>query len=146
MKFPLLLVLLTLIACGKGSSGSARRERSVDPLCGSESECAQSPAWVINSSAVNFPSKFQIIMDKVLVADSCRSSRAKITQEGGGRIAIRFNATYRPERIGAIEVIDQGDQCTNNAIYHSEDRPLMSVVGVTVEGRTTWSVSVTLGN
>ncbi len=146
MKVILLLALVTLSACGNGSSSSPRKERSLDPLCGSDSQCEEAPAWTVTSSAVNFPKKFQIFMDEILVADNCRSTRVKVAPDGEGRIAVRFNATYRPERIGTVKVVDRGETCDNDAIYHTEERPIMSVVAVTVEGETTYTISVTLDN
>jgi hypothetical protein len=146
IKLALLLALAALVSCGKSSSPGAKNERSIDPLCGSEQRCLAAPAWTITSTPVNFPRRFQIFANDVLVADNCRSTRVRVAPAAGGRVAVTFNSSYLPKTIDVVRVVDRGEACDNDAIFHQEDRPAMAILAVTVSGTTTYTVSVTLGN
>lgn len=148
MKILTLLILLTLISCNGDSDSSqpeSRRESQYGDDC-STSKCLPSYKWFIHSSAVNFPTKFKLLVDTSVIYDSCSPSmEMKITDENSKKV-LNFAYHLLPKNFFKVEILDVGVSCDNDAIFYSSETPTYAVAVVEVQGRKFRTVTVTLGN
>lgn len=139
MKLLLSAMLFVLVSCNGGDSGGP--DKKVTPMF-PEAE------WTINSTPANFPKNYQIKLNDKISVDSCQTPDLFKTSISNSRKLIHFGFNFIPEVNDhlKVEIVDRGEFCDNNAIFHSEDSVTFGVVVLTVEGKETHSIGVTLSN
>lgn len=153
MKTVLLLAFaFVLSSCGNDSrkANSGKDQNPYYP-CGNaltSTLCSIAPAWTITSSAVNFPKNFQIKMEDGFDVDTCtRSGFFKVSKNAEGKMDIKFKYPHIPNQGFSVEIIDRGEKCDNNAIFHQEDSVVFGTAEITINGRLSGrEVYVTLQN
>lgn len=147
LKLLLSVMMLALVSCG-GSKGGGSAEKKQFPQCGEvHTLCHAEADWSINSTPVNFPKNFSIRMNNMPILDTCKDSRDVKVETNFDRKLISFRLPWVPQNEAIkFEMLDLGENCDNNAIFHSEDSVVYGVITLTVEGKKSYSVSVNLNN
>jgi hypothetical protein len=140
------LMLLLLLSCGENSGNGNGVDTTGNPETARPSICSELglkcfglAEWTISSNAVNFPEKFQVLLDDNVVFDTCQFPDSLRTINRGGRTHIEFTLPLIPESILKVGIVN----CVINAVFYSED----DVVFETGLGeKEDYSVFVTLRN
>lgn len=147
MKTVLLLALtLILASCGKsGSNANSGKDQNPDTC---KSLCMPKVAWTITSNAVNFPKNFELKTVEGFKVDTCVNPRFfKVSKNEQGKMDIKFNFPFVPKNGFPVEIIDRGEHCDNNAIFHSEDSVIFGSAEISINGQVrSREVYVTLNN
>lgn len=142
MRFLVLCLLALTVSCQESASNSKPDSRR-DPVCGGCS--LNSPDWTITSSSVNFPSEYSLSIDGKFFADTCSSKLMK-KEVRDNKVHIKFKFPSVPTRSFSVLILDRGEGCDNNAIFHTEDDVMYAVLTMTIDNKEYKSVSVTLAN
>lgn len=154
MKLILFMTLSILISCGKsgGNGSSDGPESRKDPVCGEPSDgmstvCLPNVDWTINSTSVNFPKKFRLLINGGLVTDTCLMPRgAALKESEGRRILIQMKYSWLPSSFFKLEIIDLGEDCTNNAIFHTQDEVQYGTAEIIINGVKSYNIYARLEN
>lgn len=149
MKVTLFLMVFLLAACNGGNGSSLSDDKAI-PMCPEQAiHCASRAAtWTINSTPINFPENFLIKLNDIEAIDTCKYPQAKKISKFEGRILVEFTFGQFPENSPLkVEIMDLGENCDNDAIFHSEDSTLYGVIRMrTNDEEETTSVSAKLNN
>lgn len=135
MKTLVLLVLFFLMACGRDSSvKSATFQKEI------------AAKWTISSNAVSFPHHFELKLNGLTVLNTCTELRSAKVSEEAGRALIEFNYNWIPDSAFQVDILDLGEECDNNAIFHQENSVVYGVIELRSGEERSYSVSVNLYN
>ncbi len=156
---PIILVLMSLIACGGGKSSKANEEKFVKGL-----NCLQTPGALcmpktrvnINTKKDGFPVKMKLMLNGGEAFNQCQMDpEDEVSTMGPGPFntdrvtkSFKIHGAFEKKQIMKLEIIDMGEDCRNNAIFYSSDETAIDPLSHAEadDWFVSQSVSVTLEN
>ncbi len=153
------LVLMSLVACGGGSSSKPNEDKFVKGL-----NCLQTPGalclpkirWNINTKKEGFPLNMKLTLNGGVVFDQCQlDPQDDFSTIGPGAFntdrvtkSFKTNGAFEKKQVVKLEIIDLGEDCRNNAIFYSSDEVFIEPLDHAEESDwfVSQSISVTLEN
>ena len=146
MQLFTILALFLLFACGSDST-SSNKERKVDPVCGNKSSlCLVRPEWVLHSNPTNFPKNFRILVEQIVVNDTCKQTDQLMIVTTLEEVKVSFPLPWVPNEKLEIKLVDLGTDCDNDALFFHNEEVEYEVQTSVVNGRNKIKVSVQLNN
>lgn len=125
MHFPVVLVLMSLVACGKNNSSKPNEEkfvRGLNCLQTPEALCTPKMRWFINTKEEGFPTKFSLSLNGATVFNECREDEVSTsinipTEPGRAKKSFKLDGAIKMKQYMKLEIVD----CRTNAPFYSSD-------------------------
>ena len=149
-----LIILVLLVSCGQKKETSkvpGPQERQDDFICAKALACLPKVDWTVDSTAVDFPQKFRLIVNGSRLHDSCQTmgENAIVTNRGADRKLITFTWSLIPKESLFIEILDLLD-CKaaegTHPIFVSDEHVVYSFATISTERGKYYSIHANLNN